>query len=173
MKTTYVHRAIRSASRHRRRTAQIGLLTTTVLSRGAHARGHYRGLADPVRRAATDRRVHRQSRRAAADVAGAVRRAGRVGIADAMTDRRVATGLRKAGRHASRALALTISPPPSHKKRNTAIVALGIGGATAGAIVAKRRFQPAGQTPPTPTPPDVPVTEAPDVTESAPEPETA
>jgi hypothetical protein len=59
----------------------------------------------------------------------------------------------------------TIAPPPSHKKRNAANVALGVGGVTAGAIAARHTLQPAGETPPTPAPADLPVPESPGVVE--------
>jgi len=150
----------------RRGPSLLAALMTTEGGTSMETTHRYRRLVEPVKRVATDRQVHRQSRRAAADVAGAIRRAGRVGIADAMTDRRVACGLRRAGRHASRALVLTIAPPPSHKKRNAAIVALGVGGITAGAIAARHSFQPAGETP-TPVTSDGPVGESPDTAETA------
>ena len=150
MDSTCIRGLVRSASRHPRRTVDLGLLASAVTSSAAHTRDGYRAMAQPVKRAATDRRVHCQSKRAAADLARAIRQARRIGVADATTDRRVARGFRRAARHASRALVLTVAPPPSHKKRNAAVAALGVGGVTAGVIAARRSPQTAAEDTPTP-----------------------
>jgi hypothetical protein len=127
-----------------------------VLRSGRKARGQGRYLvvvAQPVKRAATDRRVHRESRRAGADAAAAFRRVGEVGIVEAMNDRRVARKLTRATHHASKAVVYSVTPAPQHRKRNAALVALGVGGITAGVLAARR--SPSSQVP-TPDPPDVP-----------------
>ena len=98
MQTELTQYAMRSAVRHPRRAVRIGLFTTAIVRSTRKARGSGRYLvvmAEPVKRAATDRRVHRESRRAGADAASAFRRVGEVGVLEAMSDRRVA---RKLGR---------------------------------------------------------------------------
>lgn len=141
MQTRLTEYAVRSAVRHPRRAVKIGLLTTTVLRyrQKARSRGRYLVVvAEPVRRAATDRRVHRESRRAGADAASAFRRVGEVGLVEAMNDRRVARKLSRATHHASKAVVFSVAPPPQHRKRNAALVALGVGGITAGVLAARR-----------------------------------
>ena len=156
MQTRLTKYAVRSAVRHPRRAVKVGLLTTAVLRSTRKARGQGRYLvvvAEPMRRAATDRRVHRESRRAGADAAAAFRRVGEVGLVEAMNDRRVARKLSRATHHASKAVVFSVSPPAVHRKRNAALVALGVGGITAGVIAARR--SPSSQVP-TPDAPDVP-----------------
>lgn len=133
--------ATRMAVRHPRRAVRLGLFTTAVVRSTRKARGRGRYLvvvAQPVKRAATDRRVHRESRRAGADAAAAFRRVGEVGVVEAMNDRRVARKLSRATHHASKAVVFSVTPPAQHRKRNAALVALGVGGITAG-VLAKRR----------------------------------
>jgi hypothetical protein len=141
MQTRITKYAMRTAVRHPRRAVRMGLLTTGVLraTRRAQGRGRYLVIvAEPVKRAATDRRVHRESRRAGADAVSALRRAGEIGIVDAMNDRRVARKLSRATHHASKAVVFSVTPPPQHRKRNAALVALGVGGITAGVLAARR-----------------------------------
>jgi hypothetical protein len=171
MQTRLTQYAMRSAVRHPRRAIRIGLFTSAVLRSTRKARGRGRYLVvmtEPVKRAATDRRVHRESRRAGADAASAFRRVGQVGVVEAMSDRRVARKLGRATHHASRAVVYSVSPPPQHRKRNAALVALGVGGVTAG-VLAKRRAP--GSAVATPDVPDAPeVSDYPDLeTEIAPE----
>jgi hypothetical protein len=131
-------------------------LTSAVLRSSRKARGQGRYLvvvAKPMKRAATDRRVHRESRRAGADAAAAFRRVGEVGIVEAMNDRRVARKLSGATHHASKAVVFSVTPAPQHRKRNAALVALGVGGITAGVLAARRS---PSSTVPTPDAPDVP-----------------
>jgi hypothetical protein len=133
--------ATRMAVRHPRRAVKFGLFSAAVLrsTHKARDRGRYLVVvAEPMKRAATDRRVHRESRRAGADAASAFRRVGEVGIVDAMSDRRVARKLSRATQHASRAVVFSVTPPPQHRKRNAALVAIGVGGITAGVLAARR-----------------------------------
>ena len=163
--------ATRMAVRHPRRAVKLGLLTTAVLRSTRKDRGRGRYLivvAEPMKRAATDRRVHRESRRAGSDAAAAFRRVGEVGVVEAMNDRRVARKLSRATRHASKAVVFSVAPPAQHRKRNAALVALGVGGITAGVLAARR--SPSSPVP-TPDAPDVPeVSDYPDAeAEVAPE----
>ena len=132
--------ATRMAVRHPRRAIKLGLFTTAVLRSSRKARdGRYLVVVtEPVKRAATDRRVHRESRRAGRDAVSAFRRASELGIVDAMGDRRVARKLNKASQHATRAVVYSVTPQTQHRKRNAALVALGVGGVAAGVIAARR-----------------------------------
>ena len=96
----------------------------------------------PVRRAASDPRVHRESQLAAFHAALALHRIDRIGVADAMVDARVLRRLRRAQRHASRAVTLTIAPPPRHRLRNTALLIVGVGAGAATVIALRRASQP-------------------------------
>jgi hypothetical protein len=98
--------------------------------------------SEPVRRAATDPRVHRESQLAAFHAALALHRIDRIGVADAMVDARVLRRLRRAQRHASRAVALTIAPPPRHRFRNTVLLLGGVGVGAATVIAVRRASQP-------------------------------
>jgi hypothetical protein len=96
----------------------------------------------PVRRAASDPRVHRESQLAAFHAALALRRIDRIGYADAMVDARVLRRLRRAQQHASRAVALTLTPPPRHRLRNTVLLLGGIGVGAATVVAVRRASQP-------------------------------
>jgi hypothetical protein len=85
----------------------------------------------------SDRRVRRELRRAAFHAALATRRARSVGGTRAARDRRVTSGLQRSTRHAARALSFSISPPPSHRVRNTVLIATGAA-TTAVAVIAIR-----------------------------------
>ena len=78
----------------------------------------------PFRRV-SDRRVRRELRRAAFHAALAARRARNVGPSRAKGDRRVTRGIQESTRHAARALSFSISPPPSHRVRNTVLIVTG------------------------------------------------
>lgn len=130
---------LRAIARHPRRSLPVGLVTTSalgVMTRVGSAKRNVLRAAAPLKRAATDRQVRRESRRAAADATRAWRRAEHVGVAKAFTDRRVARNLRQARRHMSRAASCSISPP-RHRLRNTVVVVAGVG--VGGAVVVKAR----------------------------------
>jgi hypothetical protein len=90
----------------------------------------------PFRRV-SDRRVRRELRRAAVHAALAARRARSIGPSRAKGDRRVTRGIQQSTRHAARALSFSISPPPSHRVRNTVLIVTGAA-TTAVAVVAIR-----------------------------------
>ena len=94
-------------------------------------------LAEPARRAVSDHKVHAETRRARADALHAAHRVRRIGVASALTDKRVARKLRRATHHASRAASLSISSPRRHRIRNTSIVVVAAG-TLAGAAYAVR-----------------------------------
>jgi hypothetical protein len=96
----------------------------------------------PVRRAASDPRVHRESQLAALHAALALHRIDRIGVADAMVDARVLRRLRRAQRHASRAVALAVAPPPRHRLRNVMLLIGGVGVGAATVVVLRRTSQP-------------------------------
>ena len=122
---------VRLALRHPLRTARMGnaLLGSTVklvvISRQA---------AEAAKRAATDRAVHAEGRRAAASATRAARRVQRVGFGNALSDRQAVRELRLATAHASKAANLVFNPRPTRLKRTVVIVV--VGGATAGAAYA-------------------------------------
>jgi hypothetical protein len=90
----------------------------------------------PFRRV-SDRRVRRELRRAAVHAALAARRARSIGPSRAKGDRRVTRGIQQSTRHAARALSFSISPPPSHRVRNTVLIVTGAA-TTVAAVVAIR-----------------------------------
>jgi hypothetical protein len=90
----------------------------------------------PFRRV-SDRRVRRELRRAALHAALATRRARNIGPSRAKRDRRVTRGIQQSTRHAARALSFSISPPPSHRVRNTVLIVTGAA-TTVVAVVAIR-----------------------------------
>jgi len=81
--------------------------------------------------------VRRELRRAAFHAALAARRARSVGPSRAKGDRRVTRGIQQSTRHAARALSFSISPPPSHRMRNTVLIVTGAA-TTVVAVVAIR-----------------------------------
>ncbi len=88
-------------------------------------------------RKVSDRRVRRELRRAAFHAALAARRARNIGPSRASGDRRVTRGIQQSTRHAARALSFSISPPPSHRVRNTVLIVTGAA-TTVVAVVAIR-----------------------------------
>jgi hypothetical protein len=84
----------------------------------------------------SDRRVRRELRRAALHAALATRRARSIGASKATGDRRVTRGFQRSTLHAARALSFSISPPPSHRLRNTVLIVTGA--TTVVAVVAIR-----------------------------------
>jgi hypothetical protein len=85
----------------------------------------------------SDRRVRRELRRAALHAALATRRARSIGASKATGDRRVTRGFQRSTLHAARALSFSISPPPSHRVRNTVLIVTGAA-TTVVAVVAIR-----------------------------------
>ncbi len=121
---------IRWARHHPRRALRIGLLTGSAIrwtTTVADARRHAGRVAEPLQRAATDRRIHVETRRAKADASRAAHRVRRVGLTGALTDKRVARELRHATRHASRAAHLAVRPRRHHRTRTAAITLVGSG----------------------------------------------
>jgi len=94
----------------------------------------------------SDHKVHAETRRARADALHAARRVQRIGVASALTDKRVARKLRHATHHASRAASLSISSPSRHRVRNTsiAVVAAGTLAGAAYAVRTKTMMAPTG-----------------------------
>jgi hypothetical protein len=126
----YATSTIRSIQHHPRRALRIGLLTGSALrmtTRAAYAKRHAGRLAEPLKRAATDPKVHAETRRATADASRAAHRVRRVGPTRALTDKRVARRLRHATHHASTAAHLAVHPPRRHRARTTTITLLGTG----------------------------------------------
>jgi hypothetical protein len=131
MSTQITTKGARLVRRHPRRAVSIGLLTVSALRsiNAADARRRAQHLAKPARRAVSDHKVHAESRRARADALHAVQRVQRIGVASALTDKRVARKLRHATHHATRAASLSIGSPRSHRIRNTTVAVV-----TAGAL---------------------------------------
>jgi hypothetical protein len=117
MSTQITTQGARLVRRHPHRAVGMGLIT--------------------ARRAASDHKVRAETRRARADALHAARRVQRIGMASALTDKRVARKLRHATHHASRAASLSISSPRRHRVRNTSIVVVAAG-TLAGAAYAVR-----------------------------------
>jgi hypothetical protein len=135
--TTY---GVRYARRHPRRAFRIGVLGSSLLARRikiAETRRQALKVAEPARRAATDFRVHSETRRARGNAVRAAHRVQRIGVTRALTDKQVARNLRRATHHASRAANLAVNPS-RHRVKKTSIVVLGTG-ALAGAAYAGRR----------------------------------
>jgi hypothetical protein len=86
----------------------------------------------------SDRRVRRELRRAALHAALATRRARSIGTSKATGDRRVTRGFQRSTLHAARALSFSISPPPSHRTRNTVLIVTGAA-TTVVAVIAIRK----------------------------------
>lgn len=139
MSTQITTQGARLVRRHPRRTVGMGLITVSALRsiNAADARRRAQHLVEPARRAASDHKVRAETRRAKADALHAARRVQRIGVASALTDKRVARKLRHATHHASRAASLSISSPRRHRVRNTTIVAVAAG-TLAGAAYAVR-----------------------------------
>ena len=98
-----------------------------------------------VGRARHDRRVRRETRRAALHAKRATRRIRRIGPARAVGDHCVTVQLRHARRHAVRAVDLAAHPRPSHRTRNVVLATTAAAMAVAaGAAYAGLRSAPAG-----------------------------
>ncbi len=137
--TTY---SVRYARRHPRRALRIGVLGSTLLARRirvAEARQQALKVAEPARRAATDLRVHSETRRARGNAVRAAHRVQRIGVTRALTDKQVARNLRRATHHASRAANLAVNPS-RHRIRKTSIVVLGTGALAGAAYAGRRRY---------------------------------
>ncbi len=89
-------------------------------------------------RARHDRRVRRETRRAAMHAKRATNRIRRIGPARAVRDRCVTVQLGHARRHAVRAVGLAAHPRPSHRTRNV-VLASAAAAAAAGAAYAGLR----------------------------------
>ena len=139
MSTQITTQGARLLRRHPRRAVGMGPITVSALRsiNAAGARRRAQQLAEPARRAVSDHKVHAETRRARADALHAARRVQRIGVASALTDKRVARKLRHATHHASRAASLSISSPRRHRVRNTSIVVVAAG-TLAGAAYAVR-----------------------------------
>ena len=79
-----------------------------------------------AKRVATDQAVHREAQRAIVSASHAARRAQRVGLGNALTDRRATRHLRHATVHASSAANLALHPHRV-RARKTVIVVIGAG----------------------------------------------
>jgi hypothetical protein len=139
MSTQITTQGARLVRRHPRRAVGMGLITVSALRsiNAADARRRAQHLAQPARRAVSDHKVHAETRRARTDALHAAHRVQRIGVASALTDKRVARKLRNATHHASRAASLSISSPRRHRVRNTTIVVVAAG-TLAGAAYAVR-----------------------------------
>src|SRR5207302_592985 len=82
----------RFVRRHPRRALSMGLITVSALRsiNAADARRRAQHLAKPATRAVSDHTVHAETRRAKADAMHAAQRVQRIGVANALTDKRVA-----------------------------------------------------------------------------------
>lgn len=134
MNKMIVRHGLWMAGNHPRRALRMSLIAAP---RATKMRGATRGrrmvtLIDPIKRAATEPKVRKEVRKAAADVSSAFARAQRVGVTDAVGDRRVASKLRLAALHTSRAARHSIDHP-HHRARNATIVILGTGALTGAA----------------------------------------
>lgn len=167
MKTQLTTHGALLMHRRPRRALGLGLLAASAL-RGlsiAEARRRSQQLVEPTRRAASDPRVHAETRRAKADAVRAVHRVQQIGIARALTDRRVARKLRHATHHASQAASLSIDLPRRHRIRDTTMVVVASGTLAGGAYAARHRLStPAERTVPSEA------TDVPSVDENPPEP---
>ena len=84
--------------------------------------------------------MHAETRQAKADALHAARRVRRIGVASALTDKRVARKLRHATHHASRAASLSISSPRRHPFRNTTIAVVAAGTLAGAAYVVRPKI---------------------------------
>lgn len=131
MQMTVRRYAIKQAVRHPRRAMKLGLLA----ARTRHRAGI---VIEPARRVATDKRVRAETRRAQDHAMRARRRAAKIGMTRALSDKRVARSMRRASEHASKAASLVVKPKPSHRVRNTVLVVVGAGTASAAAMTGWR-----------------------------------
>ena len=142
MSTQITTRGARLARRHPRRAVGMGLITVSALRsiNAADARRRAQHLAEPARRAVSDHKVHAETRRARADALHAAHRVQRIGVASALTDKRVARKLRHATHHASRAASLSISSPRRHRIRNTTVAVVAAGALAGAAYVVRPKI---------------------------------
>ena len=142
MSTKITTQGARLVRRHPRRAASIGLLTMSALRgiNAADARRRAEHLAKPATRAVSDHKVRAETRRAKADAVQAVQRVQRIGVASALTDKRVARKLRHATHHASRAASLSIGSPRRHRLRNTTIAMVTAAALAGAAYVVRPRI---------------------------------
>jgi hypothetical protein len=142
MSTHITTQGARLVRRHPRRAVSMGLITVSALRsiNAADARRRARHLAKPAKRAASDRKVHAETRQAKADALHAARRVQRIGVTSALTDKRVARKLRHATHHASRAASLSISSPRRHPFRNTTIAVVAAGTLAGAAYVVRPKI---------------------------------
>jgi len=132
----------RFVRRHPRRALSMGLITVSALRsiNAADARRRAQHLAKPATRAVSDHKVHAETRRAKADAMHAAQRVQRIGVANALTDKRVARKLRHATHHASRAASLSIGSPRRHHLRNTTIAVVAAGALAGAAYVVRPKI---------------------------------
>ncbi|HSS54309.1 MAG TPA: hypothetical protein VLK79_06645 [Gaiellales bacterium] len=142
MSTHITTQGARLVRRHPRRAVSIGLLTVSALRsiNAADARRRAQHLAEPVTRAVSDRKVHAETRRAKADALHAAQRVQRIGVASALTDKRVARKLRHATHHASRAASLSIGSPRRHRVRNSTIAVVAASALAGAAYVVRPKI---------------------------------
>ena len=142
MSTHITTQGARLVRRHPRRAVSMGLITVSALRsiNAADARRRARHLAKPAKRAASNRKVHAETRQAKDDALHAARRVRRIGVASALTDKRVARKLRHATHHASRAASLSISSPRRHPFRNTTIAVVAAGTLAGAAYVVRPKI---------------------------------
>lgn len=146
---------VRWARHHPRRALRIGLVTGSAIrmtSKVAYAKRHAGRVAELLKRAATDRRIHVETRRARADASRAARRVRRVGVTGALTDKRVARELRRASRHASKAAHLAVRPRRHHRTRTAANTLVGTGVLAGAAYGGWKTYSPAPESGRTVTP---------------------
>jgi hypothetical protein len=122
------------ASRHPKRAMRMGMLagrhpvrTVKIIELTRQANR----VKEPVKRAATDRRVRKEARRASENATLAARRVQQIGFANALNDRKVARYSKRATDHATKAANLATNPP-KNRMRKVTVVVLGTG-ALAGA----------------------------------------
>jgi hypothetical protein len=154
MNTKIISAGSRTAARHPRKTMQISLVAIKhrrailVLTKATRRAAQ---LGGTVKQAAANPKVQAEASSAVSSLVRAGKRARRVGAAKAPTDKQVASQLREAGRHASKAMtAATQRRRRGRVVRTTTIVtgagALG-GAAYAGWRAYGRPPQPAGPEP--------------------------
>lgn len=143
MKTTIRQSGIRKLRGKPRRSLRIELFASPILAarlRAAKVREQTSQLVEPARRAATDRRVHRETYRAKRHASCALHRARRIGVAKALTDKRVSRNLNRSVSHAAHAASVALNQTPRHRVRNTTLVVAGAGAASVAAYGGWSRF---------------------------------
>lgn len=130
----------RALMRHPRRAVRLVLLASSLFAtvRVGEARAWAGRLQTTARRAVSDAGVPAEAGRARRHASRSARRAQRLGVQRALTDKRVARDLRHVALHASRAASLAVRPRRTHRIRKAAIVVAGTG-VIAGIVWGKRR----------------------------------